>query len=61
MLTNLEIKELVFLLLDCRKKLLWLISQNPIGVEQEALIEKSKKMLTEANQFLEELHVQLPT
>jgi len=61
MLTNTEIKELIFSLLDCRTKLLWLVSQTPINDEQRKFIEHSKELLIVANQFLEEFHVELPT
>jgi hypothetical protein len=60
MLTNSEIKKLIDALLDCREKLLWLTSQNPINAKQEELIENSKELLIRTNQFLEEFYVQLP-
>lgn len=60
MLTNTEIKELIFVLLDSRKKLLWLISQNPITNTERKLIEFSEQLLLKTNQFLEEFNIELP-
>lgn len=62
MLTNTEIRELIFSLLDCRKKLLWVIDHDPISNKQRELIEESKRLLKRANQMLlEEFQVELPT
>ena len=60
-LTNTEIKELINSLLDCRTKLLWLISQNPINDEQRKFIEGARELLKQANQGLENFSVELPT
>jgi len=59
-LTKTEIKELVELLLDCRSKLLWMISQNPINEEQEKFIENGKELLLKVNKHLEDFNVTLP-
>lgn len=60
MLTDSEIKELVFSLLDCRKKLIWMTDQNPINDEQKKLIEHGKELLKQVNQSLEGFGVELP-
>jgi len=61
MLTDSEIKELILSLLDCREKLLWMLSQNPINEEQKEWIEKGKELLKQVNQGLEDFNVSLPS
>jgi len=61
MLTNTEIKELIFSLLDCRTKLLWLVRQTPINDTQRKFIEGSKELLRQVNQALNDFSVELPT
>lgn len=61
MLTPTEIKELVTALLDCRKKLIWMISQNPINEEQRNHIEKGRELLKQTNLYLKDFSVELPT
>ena len=60
MLTNTEIKDLIFALLDCRKKLLWIISQKPINDIQRDFLEDARKILIKTNQMLEDFDVKLP-
>jgi hypothetical protein len=60
MITKTDIKDLTSQLLDCREKLLWLISQNPINDEQRKCIEHSKDLLIQVNQALEDFDVELP-
>jgi len=60
MLTNTEIKELVESLLDCRVKLIWMISQDPINEEQRNYIRNGKELLEKVNQALGEFNAELP-
>jgi len=60
MLTNTEIKELINALLDCRTKLLWMISQDPINEEQAKFIENGKELLLKVNQALGDFNIKLP-
>ena len=61
MLSNNEIEELTYSLLDCRMKLLWLTSQKPINEIQKELIEHGKEKLKEVNQLLINFNVRLPS
>ena len=60
MLTNAEIKALIESLLDCRTKLLWMISQKPINEEQIKFIDNGKDLLLKVNQALEDFDIKLP-
>jgi len=61
MLSELEIKRLINTLLDLRKKLVWLIEQNPINEEQREYIKKGRENLYKVNQMLEDFDVKLPS
>jgi len=61
MLTNSQIKEFVSILFDCREKLLWLTSQEPLSDAEREFIENAKQLLIKTNLFLEDFNVQLPT
>ena len=61
MLTNSEIEKLTYSLLDCRIKLLWLTSQEPINDIQKEFIEHGKEKLKEVNQLLINFNVRLPS
>ena len=61
MLSNNKIEELTYSLLDCRMKLLWLISQSPINAIQKEFIEHAKEKLKEINQLLINFNVRLPS
>lgn len=60
-MTNIEIKESILALIDSRKKLLWLIDQNPINDEQKKFIEGAKELLKQANHLLDGFDFILPT
>lgn len=59
-LTNTEIKDLIFALLDCREKLLWLVNQIPTNEEQIKFIEGGKELLEKVNQGLKDFNIELP-
>lgn len=60
MLSDLETKKLIEVLLDLRKKLLWIIYQTPVNEEQRLWIEKGKKNLKDVNTLLGDFGVKLP-
>lgn len=60
MLSNDEIEGLAITLLDLRRKLLWLISQEPINNKQRECIEEGKGNLIKVNQFLRDFNIKLP-
>ncbi len=61
MMTDTEIKESILALIDSRKKLLWLIDQNPMNDEQRKHIEDGKELLKQANHLLVGFDFILPT
>ncbi len=60
-MTDTEVKESILALLDSRKKLLWLLEQNPMNDEQRKHIEDGKELLKQANRLLDGFDFILPT
>ena len=60
MLADSEIEELTLTLYDLRRKLLWLVAQEPISPEQELYIAEGKRTLIKVNSFLEGFGAKLP-